>query len=130
MSGQKGQDMKETDSKKTAGFTLVEVIVAIAVLGLVSVPVCGSLILAGRLNAQSQAVMEAQLDVRSVVETLMAEGIRQGDYDRFSSVKVEAERTGTDPYYKVTVQDRAGGEEPLVTVETYIHAAPESGGGT
>ena len=123
--------MEKTGKQRTAGFTLVEIIVAIAIMGLVSAPICASLVLAGRINARSQAVMEAQLDVRTAVETLMEEGVTEasGDYraEEFPGVKIqtEQERTG-DPYYKVTVSDDRA--EPLVTVDTYIHAAPGGGG--
>lgn len=123
--------MEKTGKQRTEGFTLVEIIVAIAIMGLVSAPICASLVLAGRINARSQAVMEAQLDVRTAVETLMEEGVTEasGDYraEEFPGVKIqtEQERTG-DPYYKVTVSDDRA--EPLVTVDTYIHAAPGGGG--
>lgn len=123
--------MEKTGKQRTAGFTLVEIVVAIAIMGLVSAPICASLVLAGRINARSQAVMETQLHVRSAVETLMEEGVTgaSGDYraEDFPGVKIqtEQERTG-DPYYKVTVSDDRA--EPLVTVDTYIHAAPGGGG--
>ena len=134
--------MRKTRKQRTAGFTLVEVIVAIAIMGLVSAPICVSLVLAGRLNARSRAVMEAQLEVRTAVETLMAEGITDGipSSERnpyretdFPGVTVAVEKKNpADPYYHVTVSDKQ--TEPLVTVETYIRAveAPEgsAGGGT
>lgn len=130
--------MEKTGKQRTAGFTLVEIIVAIAIMGLVSAPICASLVLAGRLNARSRAVMEAELHVRSAVETLMEAGVtevstayREADFPNVT-IKTEKEVTD-DPYYKVTVSDNS--PEPLVTVETYIRAAeastptPEGGGG-
>ena len=132
--------MSKTRKQRTAGFTLVEVIVAIAIMGLVSAPICVSLVLAGRLNARSRAVMEAELEVRTAVETLMAEGItkeanpyRATDFPNVT-VKTVKMFVGDDednpvlPYYHVTVSDKQA--EPLVTVETYIRAvkAPEGGG--
>ena len=130
--------MRKTRKQRTAGFTLVEVIVAIAIMGLVSAPICASLVLAGRLNARSRAVMEAELEVRTAVETLMAEGITDGipDEERnpyraadFPGVTVAVEKEdAAAPYYHVTVSDSQ--TEPLVTVETYIREvnAPEGGG--
>lgn len=122
--------MEKTGKQRTAGFTLVEVIVAIAIMGLVSAPICASLVLAGRINARSQTVMEAQLHVRTAVETLMEEGVteardpyRQSDFP-YVTIRTEKADAG-NAYYKVTVSDRA---EPLVTVDTYIHAAPGGGG--
>ena len=73
--------MAKTGKRGTAGFSLVEIIVAIAVLGLISAPVCASLVLAGRINAHSRAVMEAQLEVRTAVETLMEAGIEEAAED-------------------------------------------------
>lgn len=133
--------MRKTRKQRTAGFTLVEVIVAIAIMGLVSAPICASLVLAGRLNARSRAVMEAQLEVRTAVETLMAEGIAEAadSYraEDFPNVTVKTTEVRTEgdvvlPYYHVAVSDKQ--TEPLVTVETYIRevealkAAPEGGG--
>ena len=115
--------MAKTGKRGTAGFSLVEIIVAIAVLGLISAPVCASLVLAGRINAHSRAVMEAQLEVRTAVETLMEAGIEEAAEDYrpgdFPGVTVTTALAGPDPYYSVTVSDDRG----LVTVETVIRAA-------
>ena len=123
--------MEKTGKQRTAGFTLVEIIVAIAIMGLVSAPICASLVLAGRINARSQAVMEAQLDVRAAVETLMKDGVteasdayRQSDFP-YVTIKTEKKDAG-NAYYKVTVSDDPA--NPLVTVDTYIHAATGGGG--
>lgn len=122
--------MKKIGKERTAGFTLLEVVVAIAILGLVSAPICSSLILAGRINAHSQVVMEAHLNVRTAVEILMQDGVtetndkyRESD---FPDVKIETEKVVDKPYYHVTVSDKR--TEPLVTVETDIRAVPEGGG--
>lgn len=123
--------MEKTGKQRTAGFTLVEIIVAIAIMGLVSAPICASLVLAGRINARSQAVMEAQLHVRAAVETLMKDGVteasdayRQSDFP-YVTIKTKKEDAG-NAYYKVTVSDDFA--NPLVTVDTYIHAATGGGG--
>ena len=58
----------------TAGFSLIEVLVAITILGLVVVPIGSSLVLSFRLNARSEQMLQAQLAVSSAVETIMAEG--------------------------------------------------------
>ena len=123
--------MEKTGKQRTAGFTLVEIIVAIAIMGLVSAPICASLVLAGRINARSQAVMEAQLHVRAAVETLMKDGVteasdpyRKSDFP-YVTIRTEKKDAG-DAYYKVTVSDDPA--NPLVTVDTYIHAATGGGG--
>ena len=122
--------MKKSGKERTAGFSLLEVVVAIAILGLVSAPICSSLILAGRINAHSQVVMESHLNVRTAVEILMQDGVTEASKnyraDEFPTVTIKTEKVGDKPYYHVTVSDRR--TEPLVTVETDIRAVPEGGG--
>lgn len=122
--------MKKIGKERTAGFSLLEVVVAIAIIGLISAPICSSLILAGRINAHSQVVMEAHLNVRTAVEILMQDGVtkasspyRESD---FPNVTINTEKVDGKPYYHVTVSDKR--TEPLVTVETDIRAVPEGGG--
>lgn len=122
--------MKKIGKERTAGFSLLEVVVAIAIIGLISAPICTSLILAGRINAHSQAVMEAHLNVRTAVETLMKDGVtaESKNYraDEFPNVTIKTEKDGENPYYHVTVSDKP--TEPLVKVETYVRAVPKGGG--
>lgn len=122
--------MKKIGKERTAGFTLLEVVVAIAILGLVSAPICSSLILAGRINAHSQVVMEAHLNVRTAVEILMQDGVtaESDEYrkNEFPHVTIATKKVDGKPYYHVTVSDKP--TEPLVTVETDIRAVPEGGG--
>lgn len=122
--------MKKIGKERTAGFSLLEVVVAIAIIGLISAPICTSLILAGRINAHSQAVMEAHLNVRTAVETLMKDGVtaESKNYraDEFPNVTIKTEKDGENPYYRVTVSDKP--TEPLVKVETYVRAVPKGGG--
>ena len=125
--------MKKIGKERTAGFSLLEVVVAIAIIGLISAPICTSLILAGRINAHSQAVMEAHLNVGTAVETLMKDGVteesknyRVGEF-RNVTIKTKKDLDG-DPYYHVTVTDNH--TDPLVTVVTYVRAVSPKGGGT
>ena len=124
--------MKKIGKERTAGFSLLEVVVAIAIIGLISAPICSSLILAGRINAHSQAVMEAHLNVRTAVETLMKDGVtaESNNYraGAFPNVTVKTVKDGENPYYRVTVSDKT--TEPLVTVKTYVRAVLPEGGGT
>ena len=121
--------MKQT---KNGGFSLIETVVAIAILGLITVPCTSGLLMSIRLNEKAQQMMQAQLAVSSAVETLMAEGIdktiagwaiangvlydacfpkqdgQAGLEDRFPDVMVEvSKKNSTDPYYTVTVRDNA-----------------------
>ena len=123
--------MKKIGKERTAGFSLLEVVVAIAIIGLISAPICSSLILAGRINAHSQAVMEAHLNVRTAVETLMKDGVTKTDTayrkNDFSHVTIATKKVDGKPYYHVTVSDKP--TDPLVTVETYVRAVSPEGGG-
>lgn len=124
--------MKKIGKERTAGFSLLEVVVAIAIIGLISAPICSSLILAGRINAHSQAVMEAHLNVRTAVETLMKDGMTEASAayyaEKFPNVKIDPEKVKGKPYYHVTVKDNH--TDPLVTVKTYVRAVSPEGGGT
>lgn len=121
--------MKKIGKERTAGFSLLEVVVAIAIIGLISAPICTSLILAGRINAHSQVVMEAHLNVRTAVETLMKDGVtaESNNYraDEFPKVTIITVKDIKNPYYQVTVSDKP---TKLVTVKTYVRAVPEGGG--
>lgn len=107
-------------NKHNAGFSLIEVLIAIALLGIIVVPTCSSLVMSFRLNAAADSMLQSQLAVSSAVETLMAEGISEanGQFDRFPDVSVETEKDPDKPYYTVKV---ASGD---VSVETHIRAVP------
>lgn len=124
--------MKRTTG--TAGFSLIEVLAAITILGLVTAPLCGALVLAARLSQRSDALLQARLQVTSAVETLMAGGIEgpmTDDTASIAGVEVDAVQPGEDeagyPAYEVTVTSTA---EPDVSVTTWIRPAasdPEGG---
>lgn len=63
--------------KHNAGFSLVEVLVAIVLLGAMVVPICTSLVTSIRVNEKTDAMLQAQLDVSSAVEHLMATGVTE-----------------------------------------------------
>ena len=123
--------MKKLMNNGKAGSTLVEVVLAITILGLVSAPICSSLVVAARVNARSREVMTAQMNVSSAVERLMAEGVQTVNSEEVVTAPafpgVTAKVTGgsvSDGYYEITVSD----SEALVTVETAVKAAPAGGG--
>lgn len=127
--------MQDAKNGGTAGFSLVEVLTAITVLGLMLAPIGASLVMSHRLNARSQQLMEDQLAVSNAVETLMAEGIDKDDIDgsglyqkdKWEPVEIKACQRSVDlegssekpiAAYQVTV---TSGD---VEVETYIRPAP------
>lgn len=118
--------------KKNGGYSLIEILIAIAVLGIVTIPATTSLLTSHRVNTKAEKMLTAQLEVSSAVETLMAEGIINGkDYtdteakEKYPNVAIVVNRateSGTDlPYYIVTVKSNIEGLES-VTVTTHIRA--------
>ena len=119
--------------KRNEGFTLLETLIAIVVLGIVVVPTCSSILMSFRMNAKTDQLLRDQLAVSSAVETLMAEGIagESNDYgritvdgtaeDRFPDVVITTTENGD--YYSVTVKTNDG----EVEVTTKIRAV---GGGS
>ena len=61
--------------RNNEGFSLVEIVAAIAILGVFFSAACASLMLGLRMNEKTDAMLQSQLAVSSAVETLMAEGI-------------------------------------------------------
>ena len=134
--------------KHNEGFSLLEVLVSVTVLATILIPVCTTITMCARVNAQSQAVMNAQNAVSSAVQRLRAEGITsasdaydiaQGENeseDRYPGVTVSTrQKISTDgngqsvvrpedsTYYIVEVTDDNG----LVTTTTCIRAvAPQN----
>ena len=123
--------------KHNGGFSLVETLVSIVLLGALMVPTCTALVMSIRINDKTEQLLKAQLAVSSAVETLMADGITEEsnayEEERFPDVVIVTDKVNdTDPFYSVKVSDKVPtGETPLVTVTTTIRAAeiaPEGGG--
>ena len=103
------------------GLSLVELVVAIAILGAFSVSICTCLVLSLRMNEKTDSLLKEQLAVSSAVETLMAEGITEPkeEYGSFNGAKAKTETVEGKPYFKVTVTSDSGN----VTVTTQIRKA-------
>lgn len=121
--------------KHNAGYSLVETVVAIAILAIIVTPISTGMVLAFKMNAKTEQLMQAELAVSSAVETLMAKGIdgtaiAATDYPDVT-IATEPVKNGEDTiYYKVTVTSK---EAEGLKVETYIRAVeptePEKGDG-
>lgn len=132
--------------RNNEGFSLVEIVAAIAILGVFFSAACASLMLGLRMNEKTDAMLQSQLAVSSAVETLMAEGIVDptADYSTDEvSVTITEQKDGEThlPYYQVIVSSTQGrtetvisddgnGEQtettvfvPLCSVTTYIREA-------
>lgn len=115
--------MRYVTSRRSEGFSLIEILTAITILGLIAAPIGASLVLSFRLNARSRQLMQDQLAVSSAVEKLMAEGITDASEayrsDDFPEVIIKTERAGAA--YQVTVSSKDTDLD--VTVKTYIRPA-------
>lgn len=126
--------------KRNGGFSLIETLVSIVILGAMVVPTCTALVMTVKLNDKTEKMLQAQLAVSSAVETLMATGMTGVSHDSegwhytdsFEDANVVVIDGQLDVYYDVQVSDvPADGEESLVTVTTTIRAAePATEGGT
>lgn len=132
-------------NKHDGGFSLIEVVLAMVILALIVVPTCSSLVLSFRVNAKSEAMLQAQLAVSSAVEQLMAKKINDTmaamvltsendttydhvlldendnaiavDTDQYPDVEIVIrDEEPNDGVYCVIVKDN----NDLVTVTTYI----------
>ena len=108
--------------KGNGGFSLIECLVAIVLLGAMVVPTCTALVMSIKINDKTDQMLQAQLAVSSAVEILMAEGIVEGtNYEeKFDNLTVEVEKEDEiDPFYTVTVSCED------ISVTTQIRAAKE-----
>ena len=112
--------------KNNEGFSLIEILVGMAILALIVLPTCTGMVMSFRLNAKTNQMLQAQLAVSSAVETLMAEGYSEANAvdvknEIQDSHHIELAISGTlqQKHYMVTVQD----SDALVSVTTYIRKA-------
>lgn len=113
--------------KHNAGYSLVETVVAIAILAIIVTPISTGMVLAFKMNAKTEQLMQAELAVSSAVETLMAEGIgtnSETDVEKDYPVLVTITKVQDQPYYEVKIEsaDEDHNSDGMVTVTTYIRA--------
>lgn len=96
--------------ENNAGYSLIEVLAAILLLGILSVPLCNSLVMGHKMNVKSQTLLQEQLAVSAAVEQLMSEGIRTdvAEYKDYCDgidpdLEIEVVQEPDKPYYKVKV---------------------------
>ena len=125
--------------KRNGGFSLIETLISIVILGAMVVPTCTALVMSIRLNDKTEKMLQAQLAVSSAVETMMATGFSPEMTDDFDGVTVTFTAGEDGIYYNVIVMDDNSilkddgttDPDPLVVVETTIRAAEsaQTGGG-
>lgn len=87
--------------KHNEGFSLVEVLVAMAILATILIGTGGALMTSYRINNKTDQLMQAQLAVSSKVEELMAKGAKAADEGTVDNVTVTLSDKGN--YYEVVV---------------------------
>ena len=105
--------------RNDAGFTLVEVMVAIVIVGLITVPMTSGLVLGMKTLARAEQMMESQLAVSSAVEKLMATGIKSTEDPNWENLDITITPVDGKPYYDVKVES----EDGYVVVDTFIRKA-------
>ena len=110
--------------RSNAGFSLVEMLVSIVILGLITIPMTSGMVLAMKTINRSETMMQAQLAVSSAVETLMATGITSTEDPNLNGVDIVINPVSGESYYNVIVTSEA---DDTVVVDTFIRKA--GGGG-
>ena len=126
---------------RTEGFSLIEVMVSIAILGFVAVPMFSGLLFSYRLNHRSDEKLQAQLAVSNAVETIMAEGFNEDWHEetsadpaeeifyyetRFPDVDVNIE-DDSEPAIKFTVASEAFSDIAVTTYARPYTPVPDGG---
>jgi prepilin-type N-terminal cleavage/methylation domain-containing protein len=130
---------------RTEGFSLIEIMAAIVIMGIVLVPVCNAMLSSVSVNRSSNEILQARLAVSSAVESMMAEGVQytvttEGGTDQydaivpdFSGVTVsidpydlighKTDNAHKPAYYEVTVTEtEPGGTREAIEITTHIRA--------
>lgn len=117
--------------KERCGAALLEVLVSIAMMGLLMVPISSGILMSLHINEKSDDIMQARLAVSSAVETIMAVGV--GDYTKPENLEVYANAISNEKgviYWNVKVKHKVYED---VSVDVYIRGdmvrTPDVGGG-
>ncbi len=126
--------IRQNKKLKTAGFSLVEVLVTIAILGMITVPVTSSLLVAHRLSVNGDELLQDRLAVSSMVEALMSTGItseyaadHEAEDNNPDGVVVQQE--SDEAAYKVTVTKGKVAVDTYIRPSTALVILPEGGDG-
>ena len=124
--------------KRNGGFSLIETLVSIVILGAMVVPTCTALVMTVKLNDKTEKMLQAQLAVSSAVETLMASGYDPDMANDFEDVKISDTKNAEGQTMHVEVTNAEGvktivayaitvaSSDDLVSVDTVIRAGGDS----
>lgn len=108
--------------KERCGAALLEVLLSIAILGLLTVPISSGIMMSFHINERSDEIMQARLAVSSAVETIMASGIESTEAVEavnLPGVKIEDVSEPSGGYWTLTVRSV---DFPDVFVEMQIRS--------
>lgn len=77
-------------NRKNGGYTLIETMISIVILAIIVVPTGNSIVLSYKVNAKTEALMDAELRLTSAVEYLKFYGYEESkDYEEALGVSYE-----------------------------------------
>ena len=93
--------------KERCGAALLEVLISIAMMGLLMVPISSGILMSLHINEKSDEILQARLAVSSAVETIMATGITSAEeihYLTLPDVEIDEGVTLSGGYWTFTVR--------------------------
>lgn len=105
--------------QNNGGFSLVECVVSMAILGAFATAACTSLVLAHRMNGKTESMLQAQLAVSSAIEIMMAEGI-----DAKNAVLTESTRNTTSETPGVPSEPIKDSEGNIIIFQSGLYEEP------
>ena len=93
--------------KERCGAALLEVLISIAMMGLLMVPISSGILMSLHINERSDEILQARLAVSSAVETIMATGINSAEeihYLTLPDVEIDEGVTLSGGYWTFTVR--------------------------
>ena len=118
--------------KERCGAALLEVLISIAMLGLLMVPISSGILLSLHINEKSDDIMQARLAVSSAVETIMAVGVGRYSAPEDLTITPNAVTNGNGSivYWKVNVRHKVYEDVAVdVCIRGDMVRTPEMGGG-
>lgn len=95
------------------GAALLEVMISIAMLGLLLMPICSGIVMSQRINVRSDQILKARLAVSSAVETIMAVGVK----DYIATDELDVQFVDEGAYLEITVTHKKYTD---IFVKTYV----------
>ena len=107
------------------GFSLIEVLVSIVILGVIVVPVCQGIVNSVAINRASSEILQARLAVSSAVETLMAEGVQYKTGDDGKYVEDSEQNTNRNRFDGLTLSVSAKDPDADTQIPAYYEVTVE-----